>query len=198
MTGSALLFLSSVLAASPSTPIPWFVEEDYPIQAFERGWEGTTVFELTIAPNGRPVGCTVEVSSGHDILDRRACSIAMKRSRFAPALDTNGAPTYGIYRSRLHWAIDPAYWAQSEVGPDFELSLNKLPGGASGPVSVQYAVLVDATGNPLDCRAITSGHDDALNALGCAKIKQDYRRTVALQSGSPVSAVRTAWITFTR
>ncbi|MGH6658298.1 MAG: energy transducer TonB [Sphingomicrobium sp.] len=198
MTGLELLFFSAVLAAKPSTPIPWFSEHDYPIQAFERGWEGATVFELTIDPNGQPVGCAVEVSSGHGTLDKRACSIAMKRAKFAPALDAKGVPAYGVYRSRLNWAVDPELWAQSEVGPDFEVSLNKLPAGATGPVSVQYAVLVDTTGKPLDCRAITSGHADILNVLGCAKIKQDYRRAVALQSGTPVTAVRTAWITFTQ
>lgn len=198
MTGLGLLFSSAVLAASPSTPIPWFAEDDYPIQAFERRWEGTTVFELIIDPNGRPAGCAVEVSSGHEILDKRTCSIAMKRAKFAPALDARGAPAYGVYRSRLNWAVDPELWAQSEVGPDFEVSLNRLPDGATGPISIKYAVLVDATGKPLECRAITTGQDDALNVLGCAKIKQDYRRTVALQSGAPVSAVRTAWITFTQ
>lgn len=198
MTGIELLLFSSVLAASPATPIPWFHDDDYPIQAFERGWEGTTVFELTVAPDGRPANCSVETSSGHDILDKRACSIALKRARFAPALDANGAPTYGVYRSRLNWAVDPALWAQSEVGPDFEVSLSKLPDGASGPVSMKFAVLVDAQGTPLDCRAITLGNSKVLGELGCAKIKQDFRRPATIETGTPVSAVRTAWITFTQ
>ncbi|MEO6198340.1 MAG: energy transducer TonB [Sphingomicrobium sp.] len=198
VTGIEILLLSSVMAVSPTRPLPWFLEEDYPMQAFERKWEGTTIFELTVDPTGRPVGCTVDKSSGYGVLDDRTCMVAMKRARFSPALDSRGAPTYGVYRSRLNWAIDPDMWAQSEVGPDFEVSVNKLPSGASAPVSVKYAVMVDASGAAVDCQAISTGYGDALGPLGCAKLKQDYRRIVALPAGGPVSAVRTAWITFTQ
>lgn len=198
MTLVSMLLASSVMAATPTTPAPWFEGDDYPIQAFERRWEGTTVFQLTVDPRGKPVGCTVEESSGHDMLDRRACSIAMKRARFMAALDVSGAPTYGVYRSRLTWALDPSLWTQSEVGPDFEVSLNKLPDGASAPLSVKYAVQVDASGAPVACSAATSGHPEVLNELGCAKIKQDYRKTVAGAAGTPIGAVQTAWITFSQ
>ncbi|MBA3670195.1 MAG: hypothetical protein H0W71_09075 [Sphingomonas sp.] len=98
----------------------------------------------------------------------------------------------------MNWALDPDNWSQSEVGPDFEVSLNKLSEGVTSPVSVKYAVLVDASGKPLDCRAITTGHGNALGDLGCAKIKQDYHQLVALAPGSPVSGVRTTWISFTK
>ena len=198
MTGFELAFLSSLLAAAPTTPIPWYIDEDYPFRAFERKWEGATIFDVTVDPRGRPVGCNVDVSSGHELLDEKACSVALKRARFQPALDAKGNPTYGVYRSRLNWAIDPELWAQSEAGPDFEVSINKLPAGASSPVSVQYAVLVDAAGVPIDCRALTLNYGNALNEVGCAKIKADYRRVAMLSPGSPVSAVRTAWITFTQ
>ncbi|MEO7565002.1 MAG: energy transducer TonB [Sphingomicrobium sp.] len=196
MTGIEILLLSSVMAASPTKPMPWFIDEDYPMQAFERGWEGTTIFELTVDTNGRPIACTIDKSSGHGVLDERTCEIAMKRARFSSALDSKGAPVYGVYRSRLNWAIDPDLWAQSEVGPDFEVSVNQLPQGESTPVSVKYAVMVDATGATVDCQAISTGYGETLGPLGCAKLKQDYRRAVALPSGGPVSAVRTAWITF--
>ena len=35
-----LAFLSALMAASPTTPIPWFIDEDYPFRAFERKWGG--------------------------------------------------------------------------------------------------------------------------------------------------------------
>ena len=90
------------------------------------------------------------------MLDKRACSLALKRARFQPALDAKGTPSYGVYRTRLNWALDPELWTQSEAGPDFEVSVNTLPPGADGPISVQYAVLVDAAGVPIDCRALTA------------------------------------------
>ena len=196
MTGFELAFLSALMGASPTTPTPWFVNDDYPFRAFERRWEGTTIFEVAVDPRGRPVGCTVDVSSGHAILDDRACAVALKRARFEPALDSKGNPIYGIYRTRVAWAIDPENWSQSEAGPDFEVSVNKLPDSADGPVSVKYAVLVDANGAPVDCRALTSNYGNVLNDVGCNKIKQDYRKAAMLAPGSPVAAVRTAWITF--
>ncbi len=198
MIGIESAFLSALLAASPTTPTPWFFNADYPDRAFERRWEGATIFELTVDPSGRPVGCAVDVSSGHEMLDERACAIALKRAKFEPALDAKGNPAYGVYRSRLNWALDPERWAQSEAGPDYEVSVNKLPDGADSPVSVKYAVLVDASGAPVDCRALTGHFGNVLNDIGCAKIKQDYRKAAMIAPGSPVAAVRTAWITFTK
>lgn len=191
-----VLALSSVMAAAPTGPSTWYLEDDYPIQAFERRWEGATLFQLTVDPNGKPVFCAIEASSGHEMLDKRACSIAMKRARFMQALGSSGAPSYGVYRTRLNWALDPAYFAQSEIGPDFEISLSKLPAGASGPVSVKYAVEVDAAGNPLACNAFPGNGSVVLAELGCAKIKQDFRKTVSTADGRTVAAVQTAWITF--
>ena len=190
-----LLAMSSVMAAAPTGSSVWFMGEDYPIQAFERRWEGATLFQLTVDTNGKPVFCTIEASSGHEMLDKRACSIAMKRARFMQAMGSSGTPTYGVYRTRLNWALDPAYFAQSEIGPDFEVSVSKLPASATGPVSIKYAVEVDAAGNPVACNAVP-GSPMVLNELGCAKIKQDYRKTVSMPDGRTVAAVQTAWITF--
>ena len=191
-----LLAMSSVIAAAPAGPSTWYLGDDYPIEAFERRWEGATLFQLTVDPNGRPVHCAVEVSSGHGLLDKRACSIAMKRARFMQALSSRGTPAYGVYRTRLNWALDPANFAQSEIGPDFEVSVSRLPDGSSGPVSVKYAVEVDAAGNPVACNPFPGSHK-TLGELGCAKLKQDYRKTVSTPDGRTVAAVQTAWITFT-
>ena len=198
MTGIEMLFFSAIAAASPTTPVPWFSMEDYPIRAFQRRQEGVTVFDVVVTPEGRPAQCMITKSSGHYLLDDQVCLVASKRIRFSPAFDSAGRPTYGVYTSRVNWALDPENWSQSEAGPDFEVSLNKLPDGVTSPVSVKYAVLVDASGKALDCRAITTGYGNALGDLGCAKIKQDYHQLVALAPGSPVSGVRTTWITFTK
>jgi TonB family protein len=198
MTGLEFLFASTVAAAAPTVPTPWFEMDDYPVQAFDRRHEGVTAFQLLVDPSGRAVGCTVEASSGHESLDRRACAIATKRARFTPARSASGGPAYGVYRTRIQWAVDPSNYAQSEYGPDFEVSVNRLPDGAATPVSVKYAVEVDASGAPVACSPITSGHSAELTDLGCAKIKQDYRKQVASVSGTPIAAVQTAWITFTQ
>ena len=173
MTGIEMLFFSAIAAASPTTPVPWFSMEDYPIRAFQRRQEGVTVFDVVVTPEGRPAQCMITKSSGHYLLDDQACMVASKRIRFSPAFDSAGRPTYGVYTSRVNWALDPENWSQSEAGPDFEVSLNKLPDGVTSPVSVKYAVLVDASGKALYCRAIMTGYGNSLGDLGCAKIKQE-------------------------
>ena len=127
------------------------------------------------------------------MLDKRACATGMRKARFTPAQDATGAPTVGVYRSRLNWAVDPADFVQSEAGPDFEVSLSKLPASADGPVSVKYALMVDAAGKATTCAPISRAQP-VLQKLGCDKLMQDYR--VAAGSVAPVAAVRTAWITF--
>lgn len=198
MTGIEALLLSSIVAASPTTPTPWFLEVDYPVRAFQRRQEGATEFEVLVSPDGQPAKCTITRSSSHYMLDERACLVAMQRIRFAPAKAPDGSPSYGVYKSRVNWALDPDNWTQSEVGPDFELSLNKLPDNVDGPVSIKYAVLVDSTGKAVDCNAITTGFGAVLSDLGCTKIKQDYRHVALAKSGATVPAVQTAWITFTQ
>lgn len=193
MPDIASLLLSAALAATPTTPTPWFQSEDYPVRAFQRRQQGTTAFEVVISPDGRPTDCRIVMSSGHSMLDSKACTVAMKRVRFTPAADDNGRPAYGVYRTQVRWALDPVNWAQSEVGPDLELSLSKLPEGAKAPLSVKYAVTVDASGKLTGCAPISELKAASLAELGCAKLKSDLRRTPA---ASGVESIQTAWITF--
>lgn len=194
----ALAFLGTVTAANPTTPVPWFRNDDYPDAAFVRKQQGTTAFDVVVSPSGVPVDCSIFRSSGSETLDRRACQVAMRASHFIAATDDHGAPVYGVYRTQVRWALDPDYWAQMEVGPDVELSVNKLPGAATRPVEIKYAYLVDAGGNPSSCTAVT--HTDAkdLVTLGCQQLLGTAGRSpVATPNGGPVTAVRTGWVRFT-
>ena len=190
------LLLGSVVAATPTVPTPWFAMDDYPLRAWELREEGPTAFELIVAPNGKPVRCTVTRSSGFDLLDRKACSVAMRKARFKPALGTDGQPTYGTYRSLVNWAIDPYKWAQMEVGPDLEVEVSKLPGAATKPVDVKFAYLVDAQGRTSGCSAIASNLSRELEPLGCEQISKALPRPQLAVDGA-VPVVRTSWIRFT-
>lgn len=192
---AALLFSTAIVAASPTVPTPWFEMDDYPVRAFQRRQQGTTAFEVLVAPDGRPAACSVVKSSGSEILDNSACSITKNRIRFTPAADAAGHAAYGVYRTQVNWALDPENWSQSEVGPDFEVSLNKLPDNATGPVSVKYAVAVDAAGKVADCSVIGGLHAATLGQIGCDKLKADFHRTPAMPG---IASIQTAWITFTR
>ena len=197
MNGFVAIVLNSVVAASPTTPLPWYKLDDYPTWAFVREWEGVTAFELLVAPNGRPEGCTVVHSSGLKMLDRRACDVAKERARFSPALGSDGRPAYGIYRSRIVWSPDPYKWAQTEIGPDLEVSLSRLPGGATTPVDLRFAYLVDAQGNASHCTPLDKNSAQVLVTLGCGQLlSKGANQAVALPTSGTGPVVRTAWIRF--
>ena len=187
--------LMTIVAPSPTTPTPWFQNEDYPVRAFERRQEGTTAFEVVVKPDGIPAACRIVTSSGHSTLDQRACAIATNRIRFTPASGPDGQPAYGVYRTQVHWAIDPYDWSQAELGPDFEVSVSKLPDGATGPIAVKYTIAVTGDGTVANCTPFASDYAATLGELGCEKLKRDLRRS---PPNAGVESVQTAWISFTR
>ncbi|HWJ58242.1 MAG TPA: energy transducer TonB [Sphingomicrobium sp.] len=194
-----ITLLSSIVAATPTVPTPWFGMDDYPVRAFQRRQEGSTAFEVVVTPDGRPASCNIVKSSGSDILDARACAVTKNRIRFSPATDDHGQAAYGMYRSQVNWALDPEKWSQSELGPDLMVSLSKLPAGASGPVSMKYALTIDASGKPTACETLSALHSATLGPLGCSKLMADMKVPPARsESGAAVPSVRTAWITFTQ
>src|SRR6476659_11058363 len=85
------LLSSAVVAATPLTPQPWFEFKDYPMDAFEKSWEGLTRFQLLIAPDGKIASCSIVGSSGHPSLDEKTCYLATKRAKFRPARRPGGA-----------------------------------------------------------------------------------------------------------
>ena len=69
----ASLLLASIVAAAPSTPLPWYTFDDYPMKAFTEQWKGASAFELLVGTDGRPTACTITRSSGYATLDRQTC-----------------------------------------------------------------------------------------------------------------------------
>jgi TonB family protein len=150
----ASLVVSAVVAAAPATPLPWYGTADYPDKAFAREWEGAASFEVIVAPNGRPAECRITQSSGHDVLDKQTCYIAMNRARFSPARGPDGTPVYGAYRSMVKWHRPDRDKLQAEPGPDLELTVASMPAGTAMPAAVKIAYFVDAQGQPSACTAL--------------------------------------------
>jgi TonB family protein len=196
MIGLESLLLSSVMAASPATPLPWFEMADYPVWAFERRQQGVTAFELLIDPRGKPENCTIIQSSGSDTLDRQACTVAMRKARFSAALDANGTPVYGTYRSKVTWALDPDQWAQYEAGPDIEVNLSQLPDGVVQPIDVKFAYLIDASGRASGCTAVGPAHPVVLDPLGCKQVAAQAQRSPSTAKAANSEVVQTTWIRF--
>ena len=90
----------------PLQPIASVVtDRDYPIEAIRGNRSGEVVVRLTVDTNGRVSECVPVVSSGHEILDNRACEIYRARLRFSPAIGMDGAPMAMPLVVNLRWIL---------------------------------------------------------------------------------------------
>lgn len=93
-------------AARPrGNPGRWITNDDYPVAALRAGQSGITNFTLDVGADGAATACHVTLSSGHAVLDTRACALLMRNARFAPARDAGGCPAPSTYSSRVRWEI---------------------------------------------------------------------------------------------
>jgi TonB family protein len=79
--------------------------DDYPPEALDNGEEGTVGILLRIDPAGAVGDCIVEQASGSALLDNKTCEVMRQRAKFKPALDKQGRPTGGEYRTHIKWQI---------------------------------------------------------------------------------------------
>lgn len=188
------LLMSAVIATTSATPLPWFNLNDYPTKAFEREWQGTTNFDVIIDTQGRSVDCKITKSSGHEILDRQACWVAIKRARFTPAIGTNGERAFGVYRSQVVWSRPDRAGVQRDLGPDLEISVNQLPPGAIGQTAVKLAYFVDSQGKPSACTPLpdSAKQPKQLVDLACQALFQQFPHEAVSLHGNNVPAVKTA------
>ena len=199
MTPIAAMMLNAVIAAGPATPLPWYTFDDYPMKAFEREWQGTAAMTLLIGTDGRPHSCTIDKSSGYDILDRQTCWVALKKARFTPARGPDGTLAYGVYRSQVRWSRPDRDFVQLEPGPDLEVSVAALPSGSLSPTAVKLAYFVDSAGKPSSCTALTESQRQpkALIDAACSQLFTKVATTTVAPEGQRVPTVRTAAVLFT-
>jgi TonB family protein len=192
-----LLFAGTVVAATPTTPLPWFEFEDYPMKAFEKKQEGVTKFELLVAPDGKIAECKVTESSGSAELDKTTCHLANRRVQFQAARGPDGQAVYGVYRSQAVWAL-PENVIKASPGPDLEVNLNKLPAGVAEPPVIKLAYAVDTQGKASSCTVMPSSlkQPDVLVELGCKELLSRDSGPVVGPGGQPVPAVKTAAVRF--
>lgn len=193
----ASLLLASVVAAAPSTPLPWYTFDDYPMKAFTQRWKGASAFELLVGLDGRPTACTVTRSSGYETLDRQTCWIAMHRARFTPARGPDGTQAFGTYRSMVMWRRPDEDSLQVEPGPDLEIGVASLPAGTAVPPAVKVAYYVDAAGQPSECTAFPESKRQP-SALIDAACREVFAKLAGSPnaSGARTPTVRTAAVLF--
>ncbi|MEO6433438.1 MAG: energy transducer TonB [Sphingomicrobium sp.] len=195
MMSILLAVAANVVAATPSVELPWFSFDDYPLDAIRAEAEGTSEFEVVIAPNGSPVSCAITRSSGQKLLDRRACEVAMRRARFSPARNAGLQPVYGAYRSQIQWTIDLDTWRQVGPAPMWQITLNRLPAGGRFPMYVEYAVEVDSAGRATNCAPVLPDFP-TLATSSCAMLLKDLPAMPLATTNGNVPGVRSLWVAY--
>jgi TonB family protein len=190
----ASLLVNAVVAAKPTTQLPWYTFADYPMKAFTEQWKGAATFELLVDPQGRPTDCTIIQSTGYPTLDRETCFIAMHRPRFSPARGPDGTPVYGSYRSMVKWHRPDQESLQAEPGPDLEITVSALPPGTKKPAAVKLAYFVDAQGQASSCTVLpeSKAQPKSLIDAACSHV---LAKGAAVPPNRPM--VRTTAILFT-
>ena len=153
-----------------------------------------TRLDLTVDRSGAPVRCEVTMSDGNRALDRVACDMLMRRSRFTPALDADGVPIDAVVRH--DFTINRATTSASPRRVDFALPVAAL--SKPGEVLVADVVLTtDATGHVTRCDVAASTSHASLDRAACREVTAAIFAPARDRDGKPVSALREVSVGFT-
>lgn len=83
----------------------WVTHTDYPSEALRAKWEGTTQILVIVDERGKVAGCRTIVSSGHAVLDQRACEMTTRRGSFKPAIDKEGKAVTAPWNRFVRWRV---------------------------------------------------------------------------------------------
>ena len=106
------MILSLLLALAQAEPVmanpPRLVSGavdsgDYPVAALAEDAQGVSRIEIRIQTDGTASSCRIAQSSGHELLDAKACAVTLERTRFAPATDQDGQPMATTVILPIRW-----------------------------------------------------------------------------------------------
>ncbi|WP_254772233.1 energy transducer TonB [Sphingomonas sp. NFR04] len=160
---------------TPATTGPWMTDDDYPASEMRRGHVGSLSFILDVAASGLPTACKVAISSGYPVLDQAACTILMKRARFAPARGPQGEATHGYYPGRFNWALpdqpqDKAMRSHSAAPNMIDLVVPSVPDTYKQPAEAK--VTFDPTGRMDACEVTRTSGAQSLDSFACQQLQR--------------------------
>jgi protein TonB len=100
-----LAFAAEVLLFNSAHAQSGVPDNDYPTESLKAGEQGTVEFKVDVNADGRAENCVILKSSGFPRLDKATCDVVVRRARFKPASDGNGAPIRGTWSNKMNWVI---------------------------------------------------------------------------------------------
>ena len=201
-TIAGFVLASSMLAAPASAQVrpsrlPQLISPPPAGHAVPRDWPSgqyDDFVELVVSPSGDVIGCRVTWSSAPISYSAATCQ-QLQRDKFSPAIDADGKPAYGMVSMSFSWPLNAN--TKSPVMVDIDLSVERLPSGASiHPVS-KLSLTVDADGHIEHCDLAGTSGLTALDISAC-KIGPT-RATIHLiknDAGIPVRSVQELLVGF--
>jgi TonB family protein len=185
-----LLFLATLLAARPSNLSGLFTADDVPIDLITQNKVQTVAIAVTVGPDGKVLGCSVEASSGNPKLDSYTCNTAARRAKFSPP------PTYLVRRTHVDWWVGDGYPPKSSHA-DLALTVTTLPSNIQSPVFVDVMFAVDPSGNISRCRPEAENEPVVLVSIACEQLAKTFRpRPARSKDGNPVASEQNARVMF--
>jgi len=81
----------------------WMTDRDRPAGLLARGEHAVVRFRLIVDTAGKPTACHVQKSDVAEPFKTVTCKMLMRRARFKPALDSDGAPVVSYFRSAVRF-----------------------------------------------------------------------------------------------
>jgi hypothetical protein len=193
---------AQVAVPAPESPGKWFKGRDTPEYLIQRTGVWWVPVRVTVGPDGKILSCKAERRSEFPQLDGHTCGIIRRRAKFRPA-QINGAPAYGVYRTRIRYAVAHTPYDLPKIPhADVDVYVDRLPSGLKSPRLVKVAFVVDASGGKSSCAVDHAANlergdnDPELISIACEQVTKQYPATPASISGSPVVSVQNAVVQF--
>ena len=175
--GSGMMIMATFIllaeaSAFQSGPKPlgnylyWIIPDDYPLDAFNAGKEGTVEIEISVDEQGHAARCRIVRSSGTASLDQTACAAVARRGSWEPTRDEAGQSIFAIYRRRIVWALPGSNTKPKLPMFDMEIDVAKLP-IPRDQASVTVRQIQRADGSEESCTVVSPSPSDALNRIAC-------------------------------
>ena len=89
-----------------SRPDRWMRSSDYPTKMLRKSQPGLVNFRLSVDEKGQATDCHIQETTRPQAFDNAVCKGLMKRSKFHPALDTQGKPMASYYRNAVRFTMN--------------------------------------------------------------------------------------------
>ena len=202
MFGAAIFLASAMSPVTTTSQVSRRIFQNYPTWAVRDGKSAAAVIETIVEVDGTVRECTVVSFVGDERLANYQCDI-VKRQTLRPALDPDGNPIIGKYRTMIiHWVEGSRQKEAVQRAvrePDMTLTFNRVADTEQRPFKVELVLLVKADGSVAACEGASGKNEGvplAWIATACGEAAKLTGDLVTGPSGRPTDYVTNMTVQF--